>query len=164
MRITLVVAASENDVIGRDGDLPWRLPSDLAHFKRVTMGKPVVMGRKTWDSIGRPLPGRLNIVLSRKTSTVADGCVVVDSLDTAVEVAADQGSDELVVIGGSGVYAEALPRADTILLTRVHVVVEGDTFLPPMDPDAWRVVAVERHEADELNEHPFSFLELRRVA
>jgi dihydrofolate reductase len=164
MRITLIVAASENDVIGRRGDLPWRLPADLAHFKRFTMGKPIVMGRKTWGSIGRPLPGRLNIVLSRNPSHVADGCVVVDSLDGAIGVAAEQGAEELVVIGGAGVYAEAMERADTILLTRVHAVVEGDTYLPPMDPEAWRVVAVERHEADELNEHAFSFLELCRVA
>lgn len=164
MRVTLVVAASENDVIGRDGDLPWRLPADLAHFKRVTMGKPIVMGRKTWDSIGRPLPGRLNIVLSRTPDAVANGCVVVDSLDRAVEVAQEQGAGELVVIGGAGVYEEAMGRAGMILLTRVHAVVEGDTFLPPMDPEAWQVIAVDRHEADELNEYPFSFLELRRVS
>lgn len=163
MHITLVVAASENDVIGRDGDLPWRLPADLAHFKRVTMGKPIVMGRKTWDSIGRPLPGRLNIVLSRSPDTVADGCTVVDSLEKAVGVAEEAGAGELVVIGGAGVYEEAMEQAGMILLTRVHAVVEGDTFLPPMDPEAWQVVAVERHDADELNEFPFSFLELRRV-
>lgn len=164
MRITLVVAASENDVIGRNGDLPWRLPADLAHFKRVTMGKPIVMGRKTFESIGRPLPGRLNIVLSRDPRTVADGCVVVDSLQGAVEVAEDGGSAELAVIGGAAVYAEALDRAESILLTRVHAVVDGDTFFPSLEPDAWRVVAVERHDADELNEFPYSFLELHRVA
>ncbi len=164
MRITLVVAASENDVIGRDGDLPWRLPADLAHFKRVTMGKPIVMGRKTFESIGRPLPGRLNIVLSRDSRAVADGCVVVDSLQRAAEVAREQGHAELVVIGGAAVYAAALEQAESILLTRVHAVVDGDTSLPPLDPDAWRVVAVERHEADELNEFPYSFLELHRVA
>jgi len=136
MRITLVVAASENDVIGLDGDLPWRLPADLAHFKRVTMGKPSVMGRMTWGSIGRPLPGRLNIVLSRNPSTIADGCVVVDSLDRAEEVAAAEGSEELVVIGGSGVGYTVLLKGLSVTSEGNLVIVDGGRkSLQTFDPE-----------------------------
>ena len=163
MKITLVVAASENGVIGRDGDLPWRLPADLARFKRVTMGRPIVMGRRTWESIGRPLPGRSNLVLSRKPGYEAAGCRVVSALGEAILAATAEGAEEMMVIGGEALYAEALPVADQILLTRVHAVLEGDTYFPPLDQDARAVTAVERHEADERNEYPYSFLELTRI-
>jgi dihydrofolate reductase len=166
-RITLVVAAAENGVIGRDGTLPWHLPADLRHFKSVTMGKPVVMGRKTWESIGRPLPGRTNIVVSGQPDYRAEGATVVHSFEEAVAEAADAAgtaeAEEMMVIGGAALYAAALPRADRILLTRVHAILDGDVHLPAMADEEWQVVAAERHEPDERHAFGYSFLELRRV-
>lgn len=163
MELILIVAAAENDVIGRDGDLPWHLPSDLAYFKRATMGKPIIMGRKTHESIGRPLPGRANIVVTRQADYEADGCVVAHSLEEALQSAATHGAAEAVVIGGAELYAQALPRADRILMTRVHAPIEGDVRFPPLEPDVWRVVGVEHHDADERHAYPFSFMELVRA-
>jgi dihydrofolate reductase len=162
-RITLVVAVSENGVIGLKGGLPWRLPADLAHFKAVTMGHPVIMGRKTWESIGRPLPGRTNIVVSGQPGYEAPGCTVASSFEAALAAAAEPEADEVMIIGGSALYAAALPKADRVLLTRVHGVIEGDTFFAGMVDEEWEVVAVERHEADERHAWAYSFLELRRV-
>jgi dihydrofolate reductase len=162
MDLTLVVAAAENDVIGRDGDLPWRLPADLAHFKQVTMGHPIVMGRRTWESIGRPLPGRENIVVSRNADYAAEGARVVGSLGAAVDHARGLGASELMVIGGAGLYAAALPVADRVLLTRVHAEVSGDTKMPPINADDWEVVGVRERAADERNPYALSFMELRR--
>jgi dihydrofolate reductase len=153
--ISIIVAASENGVIGADGNLPWRLSDDLRHFKAVTMGKPVVMGRKTWDSIGRPLPGRQNIVITRQAAFEAPGCDVVASTEEAVAVAGDAG--EIMVIGGSQVYAAFLPAADRVYLTRVHAAVDGDAHFPSLDEEAWRLVSDEEHAADDRNEYDFSF-------
>jgi dihydrofolate reductase len=164
MKLTLVVAAAENNVIGRDGDLPWRLPADLAHFKSVTMGLPIVMGRRTWESIGRPLPGRENIVVSRNPAYVAEGARLVGSLEKAVEHARSAGAPELMVIGGAGLYAAALPVADRILLTRVHADIAGDTLMPSMDPEDWEIAEVRERPADDRNPHRLSFMELRRRA
>ena len=164
MMLTLVVAAAENDVIGRDGGLPWRLPADLAHFKSVTMGRPIVMGRRTWESIGRPLPGRENIVVTRNADYTAEGARVVGSLDEAIEHTRVTGAAELMVIGGAGLYAAALPQADRILLTRVHADVRGDTTMPPIRPEDWEVTSVRVRAADERNPYRLSFMELRRPA
>ena len=153
--ISLIVAASTNNVIGADGDLPWRLSDDLKRFKAVTMGKPIVMGRKTCESIGRPLPGRQNIVITRQNNFTADGCDVVQSTAEAVEVAGD--ADEIMVIGGSQIYAAFLPLADRIYLTRVHAEVDGDAFFPAIDEDAWTLVDSESHAADDANEFDFEF-------
>ena len=153
--ISIIVAASTNNVIGAKGDLPWRLSDDLKHFKAVTMGKPIVMGRKTWDSIGRPLPGRQNIVITRQESLRAEGCDVVASVEEAIKVAGDV--DEIMVIGGSQVYELALPFAKRIYLTRVHADVEGDAFFPELDDGEWNLVSDECHRADERNEFDFSF-------
>ncbi len=153
--ISIIVAASENDVIGRQGDLPWRLSDDLKHFKAITMGKPIIMGRKTWESIGRPLPGRQNIVITRQRDFTAEGCDVVASLDDAIAAAGD--AEEIVVIGGSQVYALALPLAERIYLTRVHADVEGDASFPAVDATRFSLVADEHHKADERNEYDFSF-------
>jgi dihydrofolate reductase len=120
VELTLIVAAAENDVIGRDGDLPWHLPADLRHFKRVTMGKPILMGRRTHESIGRALPGRVNIVITRQPDYRAAGCRIAHSLDEALRLAATDGAAEALVIGGAALYAEALPHADRILMTRIH--------------------------------------------
>ena len=152
--ISLIVAASENGVIGRDGDLPWRLSDDLRRFKAVTMGKPIVMGRKTWESIGRPLPGRQNIVVSRQPGLKIEGADVVASPAAAVDVAA--GAEEIMIIGGSEIYKLFLPLADRVYLTRVHADVDGDARFPALGDD-WRLVSDERHAADDRNEYDMSF-------
>jgi dihydrofolate reductase len=152
--ISLIVAASENDVIGRDGNLPWRLPDDLRHFKEVTMGKPVVMGRKTWESIGKPLPGRQNVVITRQKDYDAKGCEVVGY--PAAALLATLQADELMVIGGGRVYRQFLRRADRIYLTRVHATIEGDAFFPSLGDD-WERVSSDSFPADDRNEHAFTF-------
>ncbi len=163
--IALVVAAADNDVIGRNNALPWDLPADLAHFRRVTMGKPILMGRKTFESIGRPLPGRSNIVISRDPDFSADGVRVVDSVDAALELAEHialiDGSDELMVIGGAQIYALTLPRAQRLYVTRVHASPHGDAYLPPIDWSGWREIARENHDP-EGGRPGFAFLEYTR--
>ncbi len=144
-RITLIVARARNGVIGRDGTLPWRLPEDLAHFKRTTMGHPIVMGRKTWESIGRPLPGRRNIVVSRQTDFAANGAEVAPSFDAALSLC--KGSGEVFVIGGAQLYGEALPRAQRLIVTEIDADFEGDTHWPAPDPALWREATRERHPA-----------------
>ena len=153
--ISIIVAASANNVIGAQGDLPWRLSDDLKRFKTVTMGKPIVMGRKTWESIGRALPGRRNIVITRQQDFAAEGCDVVQSTDEAIVAAGDV--DEVMVIGGSEVYALFLPAAQRLYLTRVHADVNGDAFFPVVDEDEWQLVSDEAHAADSRNEFDFSF-------
>jgi dihydrofolate reductase len=153
-------AASENNVIGRDNALPWHLPAELAYFKRVTMGKPILMGRKTHLSIGRVLPGRRNIVLTRGDFT-APGVDIVHSIDEALRLV--EGEPELVNIGGAEVLRAALPRTDRFYLTRVHGEFEGDTFLPPLPAGEWREVSREERAADERNPYALSFLVLERI-
>lgn len=155
MRISIVVAASANNVIGADGELPWRLPEDLKKFKAITMGKPMIMGRATFESIGRALPGRRSIVLSRQADFEAEGCDVVSSPADALSVAGDV--EEVMVIGGGKVYSQFLPLAGRIYLTRVDATIEGDTFFPDLDTDDWRVVEAERFPAGEEREYGFSF-------
>ncbi len=159
--ISLIVAASANNVIGVQGELPWRLSDDLRRFKDITMGKPIIMGRKTWDSIGRPLPGRQNIVITRQESFAAEGCDVADSVDEALSTAGDVA--EVMVIGGSEIYALFLPRADRLYLTRVHAEIEGDAFFPAISETEWRLAEAEHHDADERNEHAYSFQRFERV-
>ena len=154
MTVSIIVAASENNVIGRQGDLPWRLSDDLKRFKAITMGKPIVMGRKTYESIGRPLPGRQNIVITRQQGYVAEGCDVVATVEQAVEVA--NGAEEIMVIGGSEIYALFLPAAERLYLTRVHAEVDGDAFFPTPGDD-WDLVSDEPYAADEKNEYDVSF-------
>lgn len=152
-RIALVVARAENGAIGLKGDLPWRLRDDLAFFKQATMGKPILMGRRTWESIGRPLPGRRNIVVSSTLGAV-EGVEVVRSLDEALGLVRD--AAEVAIIGGAQLYAAALPTADVIYLTRVLAEVEGDTFLPGFPPTDWRCVeTLGERQPDERNEHAF---------
>jgi dihydrofolate reductase len=135
-RITLIVARARNGVIGREGRLPWRLPEDLAFFKRTTIGHPIVMGRRTWESIGRPLPGRRNLVVSRRSDLVAPGAEVVSSLAAALSLCA--GEADVFVIGGAQLYADALPRADRLIVTEIDADFEGDTHWPSPDPAEWR--------------------------
>lgn len=160
MRVSLIVAVAKNGVIGRDGDLPWRIPADLGFFKQTTMGKPIVMGRKTWASIGRALPGRTNIVLTRDRQFQAEGATVVADFDAALAAAGE--AAEVMVIGGAEVYAMALPHASRIYLTEVHAAPEGDTYLPEFSRDDWCETAREDHEAE--GETPaFSFVTLERT-
>ncbi len=160
MKLCAVVAASDNDVIGRDNALPWHLPADLAHFKRTTLGHPVLMGRRTYESIGRPLPGRRNLVLSRR-GFAAEGVETVATLDEAIARAS--GESALMNIGGAEVFARAMPKTDIIYLTRVHCTVEGDTFMPPLDLRQWHEVRREYRAADERNVFAMSFIELERI-
>lgn len=167
IRIALIWAMSRNRVIGRNNALPWHLSEDLKYFKRVTMGKPVIMGRKTWESIGRPLPGRTNIVITRNAdSTVPEGVKVVTSLDEAIRMAENvaliEGCDEAVVIGGAEIYAQALPRADRLYLTQVHAEVEGDAFFPEFDIEQWNELAREDFPAAGPNPYDYSFVILER--
>jgi dihydrofolate reductase len=161
MRVSLVVAAAENGVIGHGNQLPWRLPDDLKRFKALTLGKPVLMGRKTFESIGKPLPGRTNIVISRRSGLMLPGCVVVNSLRQALAAAA--GAEELAVIGGADVYAQALSSADVIHLTRVHANIPGDAVFPTLDATQWTERLIERHPADDRHAFAFSFIELERI-
>lgn len=160
MILSLIVAMDEDRVIGRDGAMPWHLPADLKHFKETTLGKPVIMGRKTFESIGRALPGRRNIVLSRNPEYGAEGCETVASLEDALALCA--GADEVMVIGGEKVFAETLPLADRIYLTRVHGHFHGDTRFPAFDHDEWEVAHIHNRPADERNPYPLTFIELHR--
>ncbi|MCC3153116.1 dihydrofolate reductase [Hymenobacter sp. BT770] len=160
--VSFVVAVAENGAIGLKGELPWgRLPADLQHFKRLTLGHPVVMGRRTYDSLGRALPKRPNIVVTRQPNWTAPGCETAPSVSTALDRAREL-DEEVCVIGGGEIYREALPYADVIYLTEVHHPFEGDAFFPALDPAEWREESRERHEADEQHAYPFSFVTLRR--
>jgi dihydrofolate reductase len=161
MRIALVAAMSENRVIGRENRLPWRLSADLRHFKSLTMGKPVIMGRNTYESIGKPLPGRSNIVVTRNPDYRAQGCRVVHSLEQALEAAA--GHAEVMVIGGADLYRQTLERADCLYLTLVKAELDGDAVFPEFEPRDWREVKRESHRADEKNEYDYDFVTLERV-
>ena len=167
IQLAVIVAAAENGVIGRNNTLPWHLPRDLRYFKQVTMGKPIVMGRKTFDSIGRPLPGRTNIVITRNPGFSAEGVRVVASLDEALRLAADialiDGATELVVIGGVEIYRASIPRADRLYITEVHASIEGDAFLPRIDWTHWREVSRERHCASDANPYDYSFVVYQRA-
>lgn len=160
MKISLVVATDLDGVIGRDNRLPWRLPADLRHFKRTTLGKPVVMGRRTFESIGKPLVGRTNIVLTRDAAFAAEGVLVARSVDEALRLAAP--AAEVMVIGGAAVYRAFLPRAERIYWTLVQERFEGDTRLPPFDPAVWSEVERVDAEPDAHNPYPYSFRVLER--
>ena len=158
--LTLVVAVAENGIIGRGGDLPWRLPEDLKHFRRLTMGNTVLMGRKTFESLRKPLEGRANWVLTRDPAYAPAGATVFHDLADAL---AAQPQGQLIVIGGAELYRQTLPLAKRLELTRVHANVAGDTHFPLHDPALWRETAREDRPADERHAHAYSFLTLERV-
>ncbi len=165
--VALVLARARNGVIGKDGALPWRLRSDMALFKATTLFKPVIMGRKTWDSLPRtPLPGRLNLVLSRDGAFEPDGALVCETFDEALQIAreqaSDDGADEICVIGGAAVFEAAWPKARRLYITEVQAEVEGDVVLPAFDESLWREVRREDHPAGPEDEHPFVFRVLER--
>lgn len=159
--LSTIVAASENNVIGKDNQLLWHLPDDLKHFKRTTKGHHVIAGRKTFESQGNPLPHRTNIIVTRNPDYRAEGCIVVNSLDRALELA--QADDEPFIIGGEQIYRMALPLVERIYLTRVHAEFEGDTFFPELDMDQWKEISREYYSKDERNEYPFSIIILDRI-
>jgi dihydrofolate reductase len=160
MKIVLVAAIGENNVIGRGGQLPWQLKSDLQHFRALTINKPVVMGRKTYQSIGKPLKDRTNIVVTRDLGLVAPGAVLATSVDAALAYAHDdakrRGVDEIMVIGGNDIFVATLPKADRLEITHVHAAPEGDVFFPPIDRAAWREVSRREHPAGPQDDAPFA--------
>ncbi|MCG9721296.1 type 3 dihydrofolate reductase [Shewanella sp. Isolate7] len=153
MKIAMIAAMANNRVIGKDNQMPWHLPEDLRHFKQMTLGKPVVMGRKTFESIGRPLPGRHNLVVSRQADLVIEGVTCVTSFEQAKELVQD--CEELVVIGGGQLYAELLPQADCLYLTEINLDVEGDTHFPEWDDGSWQILDSESHTNDKGLEYRF---------
>lgn len=167
MKLSLICAMAENRVIGRNNSLPWHLSEDLRHFKRVTMGSCIIMGRKTWESIGRPLPGRSNIVITSNPDYEADGARVVGSLPEAIKLAESisiiDDSEEAFVIGGAGIYQAALPLANRFHLTRVHAQVEGDTLLADFDETQWREVERQDFQHDDSNPYDYSICILERI-
>ncbi|MEL6289497.1 MAG: dihydrofolate reductase, partial [Pseudomonadota bacterium] len=168
IEIALVVAAAENGVIGRDGGLPWHVSSDLKFFRKTTLGKPIVMGRKTFEAIGRPLDGRPNLVVSRDAHFYPDGALAFptleDALDVARTLAADLGQDEVAVIGGAQIYAATLGLADRIYLTRIHSAPEGDAHLAPLDDEVWTETSRERFAAGPKDDHDYSIIVMERAA
>lgn len=160
--LSIIVAIDENNAIGKDNKLPWHIAEDLKHFKLTTKGHPVIMGRKTFESVGRPLSGRTNIIISRNPQFTAEGCTVVTSLDEAIAVAG-QIDDIQFVIGGASVYREAIRIADTIYLTVVHSKYEADTFFPKIPENEWEEIERTDFEKGKDFNHPFSFLKLKRI-
>jgi len=167
MKKSMIVAMAENRVIGINNNLPWYLPNDLKYFKQVTMGKPILMGRKTYESIGKPLPGRTNIVLTRDKTWSAEGVKAVNELEQAFQLAESildiDGKDEMMVIGGDQIYQSTLAEIDRIYLTKVHAEVNGDAYFPELDWAQWKEVGREDFEAEGSNPYDYSFIVLDRI-
>lgn len=160
MQLSIIVAMDRNRVIGKGDTLPWYISSDLKNFKKITMGKPIIMGRKTHESIGRPLPGRENIILTRDKNYFSEGCTVLYSMDEIFEHY--KNVEEVMITGGSEIYKMSLDKASRLYLTEVHTEIAGDTFFPEFDHDEWREVSREDHSSDEKNEFNYSFVLLER--
>ena len=167
IKTSLIVAVSENGIIGKDNDMPWKISSDLQYFKKVTMDKPVIMGRKTFESIGKPLPGRVNIVITRDTNFTAEGVITAHSVDMALDVAKSMAEvkklKEVMVIGGAQIYELCLPEADRLYLTRIHAEIDGDTSFADLNPKDWIEYSREDHKAGDKDSHDYSFIVLDRV-
>ncbi|TWW01531.1 dihydrofolate reductase [Chitinophaga pinensis] len=157
MTLSIIVAASENNVIGINNHLPWHLPVDMKYFKDTTMGKPIVMGRKSFEELGRVLPGRPNIMITRQKEYAAEGLHIVPSLEAGIEKAKTFGTEEIFITGGGEIFKMALSIVDRLYLTRVHAIVQGDTYFPEFDPRGWKLVKNERHEIDEKHAHALTF-------
>ncbi|MBT7391077.1 MAG: type 3 dihydrofolate reductase [Gammaproteobacteria bacterium] len=160
MSLSIVVAMDENRLIGKDNKLPWHLPADLAYFKKITTGKSIVMGRKTYDSIGRPLPNRRNIVISRNSKTLITGCEVLSSIDEMLSITKDE--DEVMIIGGASLCEQLLPQVSRLYITKIEGKFDGDVYFPEYNEADWRQVSCESHLPDDLNEHAHHFLVLER--
>jgi len=163
IKLSMIAAMGKNRVIGKDNAMPWHLPADLQHFKKTTLGSPIIMGRKTYDSIGRPLPGRLNIILSRNTKLEIEGCSVVDSLDNALMLAQESAKDEVFITGGAHLYDTFLEEADRLYLTLIDEAFDGDTFFPDYTQFSWQEVSREDHHADDKNPHNYSFVTFDKI-
>lgn len=164
MLVSAIVAAARNRVIGKDNQIPWYLSDDLKYFKRTTLGHHVIMGRKSFESIGRPLPKRTNVVITRDPFYVASGCLVARSLPEALGLAYDHGETEAFIIGGGEIYALSLPLLDKLYLTEVDATPEGDVFFPELNWEEWQLVSAASHPADEKNDYPYTFKVYERVA
>jgi dihydrofolate reductase len=160
MTISIVVAADENYGIGKDNQLPWHLPADLKHFKDFTIGYPIIMGRKTFDSVGKPLPKRRNIVITTQNLQI-EGCEVVHSIDEAFKIC--KGEEKIAIVGGATIFEQSMEFVDVIHFTRIHHTFEADTFFPVINPDKWTQADIERHEPDEKNLYPYSFITYRKA-
>ncbi len=158
--LSIICAMDQNRLIGKNNALPWHLPADLAFFKQTTMGKPILMGRKTYESIGRPLPGRQNIIISRDTNYQAEGCDCCTDIDTALALAADHA--EIMLIGGASLYQQTLERAQQLYLTHIHASFEGDAWFPEVNQNDWLITWQEDHTADEKNRFDYSFVKYSR--
>lgn len=160
MIVSIIVAASRNNVIGKDNDLVWHLSSDLKRFKKLTTGHHIIMGRKTFESIGKPLPNRTSIIITRQPDYKVDGCIVVNSLEEALNRV--ENDEEVFIIGGGSIYSEAVEKADKLYLTRVHADVDGDTYFPKLVYKEWETLSREDHLPDEKNPYPYSFIDMKR--
>lgn len=163
MIVSAIVATAQNNVIGKDGQIPWYLPADLRFFKQTTLNHHVIMGRRSFESIGRPLPKRTNIIITRDLFFTATGCVVAHSIEEALRIARDNGETEAFIIGGGEIYKQSMHYWDRLYLTRVDARVEGDAFFPQIDIDDWEIIASESHTADEKNEYDYTFLTMERI-
>ncbi len=169
MKLAMIVAMANNNVIGLNNDMPWHLPADLQWFKKTTLGSPIIMGRKTYESIGRPLPGRLNIILSRDKKLNIDGCTVVNSLEDAITTAeeannaSDNPKDEIFITGGAHLYNKFLEQADTLYLTKIDADLEGDTFFPDYTQYSWQETQRIESPVDDKNPYSLTFLKLERL-
>lgn len=165
MIVSQIVAAANNNAIGKNGQMPWCLPNDMVYFKNITWGMPVIMGRKTFESLGKPLSGRKNIVITRQVDWKKDGVIVVKDLDEAITSAKETDAKEVLVIGGGEIYRLAFEKTDRIYLTRVNATPDADTFFPVVDPKKWKLVKEDPHHADQKNQYDYSFQvwERRRI-
>lgn len=165
MRVSTIVGMGNNNEIGKGNDIPWYLPADLKYFKRITSGHPIIMGRKCFESIGRPLPNRTNIIVSRNPEFYREGCILVHSIGAALSVAEDKGTDEAFIIGGGEIYRRGLPISSRLYLTNIDITVEdADVFFPKINFDYWNVISKESHQKDAKNPYDYTFQVLERKA
>lgn len=158
MTVSAIAAVDKNNVIGKDGDIPWRLPADLVYFKRRTLNHHIIMGRRTFESIGHPLPKRTNIIVTRNPFFIASNCLIASSVEEALSIAHENGETEAFIIGGGEIYRQSMPFWDRVYLTRVETAVEGgEVFFPDLPGNEWRLLSSESHEADEKNVHRYTF-------
>lgn len=162
MKLSIIVALSENNVVGINNQLPWHLSVDLKRVKALTMGHHLIMGRKTYESIGKPLPGRTNVIITRNKNYKAEGCVVVSDLHQALETSI--GDNEVFIFGGGEIFREAMPLVDKIYMTRIHLVIDGDTHFPEINPASWKETSRQDFETDEKNNYRYSFIELEKIS
>ena len=162
MTISAIVAIAKNNVIGKDNDIPWYLPADLKYLKKTTLNHHIIMGRNCYESIGKPLPKRTNVVLTRNPFFIVSNCYVTHSIEEALELAKDNGEEEAFIIGGAQIYGQSMDLWDKLYLTEVDLEVEGDVILPEINFDEWELISEEKHQADEKNEHDYTFKVFQR--